>query len=172
MFSSCPFICGRDWTRVLMVGFHVSLLAAGGIVAGPLFGALSDRIGRRSIIVFLMIVAVVLSITTPLAGGGVLMTLSVALFGLFHSSVNSLTQAAAIDEVEGRGLDATFMGLMWGSNAFFGAGAAIAVGALAHVFGWDAAFYSAAGLFFIGFLASLLLPSNKGSMARAGARAG
>lgn len=96
------------------------------------------------------------------------MTLSVALFGLFHSSVNSLTQAAAIDEVEGRGLDATFMGLMWGSNAFFGAGAAIGVGVLAHVFGWEAAFYCAAGLFFVGFLASLMLPSNKRSMARAG----
>ena len=152
----------------IMTGFHVSLLAAGGIFAGPFFGALSDRIGRRSIIVFLMIVAVVLSITTPLAGGGVLMTLSVALFGLFHSSVNSLTQAAAIDEVEGRGLDATFMGLMWGSNALFGAGAAIAVGGLVEFFGWESAFYCAAGLFFVGFLASLMLPSNKGSMARAG----
>ena len=151
-----------------MVGFHVALLAAGGIFAGPFFGAFSDRIGRRGIIVFLMIVAIVLSISTPLAGGGVLMTLSVALFGLFHSSVNSLTQAAAIDEVEGRGLDATFMGLMWGSNAFFGAGAAIAVGGLVEVFAWEAAFYSAAGLFFVGFLASLVLPSNKGSMARAG----
>ena len=155
-----------------MVGVHVALLAAGGILAAPFFGALSDRIGRRSIIVFLMVVAVVLSITTPLAGGGILMTVSVALFGLFHSSVNSLTQAAAIDEVEGRGLDATFMGLMWGSNAFFGAGAAVAVGALVHVFGWESAFYCAAGLFFVGFLASLVLPSNKGSMARAGAGAG
>ena len=148
-------------------GFHVALLAAGGIFAGPLFGALSDRIGRRAIIVFLMVVAVVLSVATPLAGGGIYLTLSVALFGVFHSSVNSLTQAAAIDEVEGRGLDATFMGLMWGSNAFFGAGAAVAVGGLVQLFGWDAAFYAAAGFFFVGFLASLLLPSNKGSVARA-----
>ena len=64
-------------------------------------------------------------------------------------------------------MDATFMGLMWGSNAFFGAGAAVAVGGLVHIFGWDAAFYAAAGLFFVGFLASLLLPSNKGAIARA-----
>ena len=156
---------------VLMVAFHVSLVALGGIIAAPCFGALSDRIGRRSIIVFLMAVAVVLSITTPLGDGGVVMTLSVALFGLFHSSVNSLTQAAAIDEVEGRGLDATFMGLLWGSNSLFGV-SAIGVGVLVRIFGWDAAFYSAACLFFLGFLASLLLPSNKGSMARAGARAG
>ena len=60
------------------------------------------------------------------------------------------------------------MGLMWGSNAFFGAGSAIAVGYLVHFTDWEAAFYCAAGLFFVGFLVSLLLPSNKGSAARAG----
>ena len=59
------------------------------------------------------------------------------------------------------------MGLMWGSNAFFGAGAAVGIGVLVRFYGWDAAFYTAAGLFFLGFLASLMLPSNKGSMARA-----
>ena len=100
------------------------------------------------------------------------MTVSVALFGLFHSSVNSLTQAAAIDEVEGRGLDATFMGLMWGSNAFFGAGAAVAVGALVHVFGWESAFYCAAGLFFVGFLASLVPPVQQGFYGEGRGRAG
>ena len=100
-----------------LIGVHVALVAAPGIIAGPFFGALSDRVGRRSVIAFLMLVAVVLSLTTALAGGGIGMTVSVALFGLFHSSVNSLTQAAAIDEAEGKGLDATFMGLMWGSNA-------------------------------------------------------
>ena len=151
----------------LTVAFHVSLVAAPGIVAGPAFGALSDRIGRKSIIVFLMVVSVILSITTPLGGGGIWTTLSVGLFGLFYSSANSLTLAAAIDEAEGRGLDATFLGLMWGGNAFFAAGAALAVGWLARSYGWEAAFYCAAGLFFLGFLASLKLPSDKRSMAKA-----
>ncbi len=145
----------------LIVALHVALIAAPGIVAGPWFGALSDRIGRRAIIAFLMIVSVVLSLTTVLGGGGIGMTASVALFGLFHSSVNSLTQAAAIDEVEGRGLDATFMGIMWGGNFIFGAGSALVVGWMVQSYGWETAFYCASGLFFLGFLASLVMPASQ-----------
>jgi len=146
-----------------MVSVHVSLVAAPGIVSGPLFGALSDRIGRKLIIVFLMLVAVVLSITTIISGGGIGMTVSVVLFGVFHSSVNSLTQAAAIDVAEGRGLDATFMGLMWGSNAAFSATAAWILGILINYYNddWGIAFYAAAVLFFLGFLTTLAMPNSR-----------
>ena len=142
------------------VALHVALVAAPGIVSGPLLGALSDRIGRRPVITFVMATAVVLPVTMVMGGGGLGMTLSVVLFGIFHSAVNSLTQAAAIDEAAGRGLDATFIGLMWGSNAFFGAGAAIVAGLLVGFYGWPVAFYFAAGLFFVGFLASMLMPRS------------
>jgi len=144
-----------------IIAVHVALVAAPGIVSGPILGALSDRVGRKLIIVLLMAVAIVLPITTVLGGAGLWMTLSVTLFGLFHSSVNSLTQAAAIDEAEGQGLDATFMGLMWGSNAFFGAGAAIAVGWLVGSYGWQAAFYCASVLFLLGTLAAMVMPSSR-----------
>ena len=161
----------------VLIAVHVTLVAAPGIVSGPLFGMLSDRIGRRSIITFVMAITVILPIAFVLAGSNALLTLAaVTVFGFFHSIVNSLTQAAAIDEASGRGLDATFIGLMWGSNAFFGAGTAIVAGwlvgglqfnftwaglTLASDFagyGWEAAFYFAAALFFMGFLASLVMP--------------
>ena len=149
------------------VGFHVALLAAPGIVAGPLFGALSDRIGRKSIIVGIMATAVVLPLGMALGGGGLLMSLSVLAFGLFLFSVNSLTQAAAIDVADGKGLEGTFIGLMWGSNAFFGALASVAAGVLVEYAGWHSAFYFASTLFFVGLGASLLMPS--GSKVRAAA---
>ena len=161
----------------MLMSVHVMLVAAPGIVSGPLFGMLSDRIGRRSIITFVMAITVILPIALVLAGSNAVLTLTaVTVFGFFHSIVNSLTQAAAIDEASGRGLDATFIGLMWGSNAFFGAGTAIIAGWLVgglqfdfalsglHLasdfagYGWQAAFYFASALFFIGFLVSLLMP--------------
>jgi hypothetical protein len=59
---------------------------------------------------------------------------------------------------------------MWGSNAFFGAMASIIAGIIIdgvrwfgldwNGFGWHAAFYFASGLFFLGFLSSLMLPNN------------
>jgi FSR family fosmidomycin resistance protein-like MFS transporter len=148
------------------VAFHVALLAAPGIVSGPLFGALSDRIGRKPIIACTMAVGVVLPPIMVL--GGVWLTLSVAAFGLFMFTVNSLTQAAALDLVEGRRLEGTFIGLMWGSNAFFGFGSSLAAGLLAESVGRESVFYFASGLFLAGFLVSLAMPSTGG---RAGARA-
>jgi len=142
------------------VGFHVALLAAPGIFAGPLFGALSDRIGRKPIIMLIMASAVIFPTTMALGGDGPGMTVSVLLFGLFLFSVNSLTQAAAIDVAAEKGLEGTFIGLMWGSNAFFGAMASIIAGVIVEYIGWHAAFYFASGLFFLGFLSSLALPGD------------
>ena len=164
------------------MGVHFALLTAPGIVAGPLFGALSDRIGRKPVIAFIMAMAVILPLLIVWGGGmpvgaleeafaGLLvvplLTVAVVLFGLFSYSVNSLTQAAAIDVVEGRRLEGTFIGLMWGSNAAFGATAAVLSGVIAQFAGWDWAFYFAAVLYLGGFLVSLLLPSTGGTRARA-----
>lgn len=143
------------------IAFHVALLAFPGIVSGPLFGMLSDRIGRKSIIVFIMATAVVLPLGMVLGTGGLLTTASIAIFGVFFFTVNSLTQAAAVDITAGKRLEGTFIGLMWGSNAFFGAGSALAAGWLAHQYGWSAAFYFASALFALGFVASLVMPSMK-----------
>ena len=104
--------------------------------------------------------AVVFPTTMALGGDGILMPVSVLMFGIFLFSVNSLTQAAAIDVAAGKGLEGTFIGLMWGSNAFFGAMSSIIAGALVEYVGWHSAFYFASGLFFLGFLAALVLPGD------------
>ena len=142
------------------MGFHVALLTAPGIIAGPIFGAVSDKIGRKPLISLIMAVGVMLSLGMVWGDGGIIMTLSVALFGLFHFSVNSLTQASAMDLVAGRQLESTFIGLLWGSNAAFGAIAALLAGVLVGHYGWGIAFYLAAGFFLIGFLVSLSLPNK------------
>ena len=143
-----------------IVAVHVALLAAPGIVSGPLFGAMSDRMGRKSIIAVTMAAGAVLPVTMVLGGSGPWMTLSVAAFGLFMFTVNSLTQAAAIDVVEGRGLEGTFIGFMWGSNAFFGFASSLAAGQLAESVSRESVFYFASALFALGFLVSLIMPST------------
>lgn len=177
---------GLDKSYFIM-SIHILLLAAPGIVSGPLFGALSDRIGRRPVISFIMAVSVILPVTIALGGSGPWMTLSVALFGLFHFAINSLTQAAAIDLAEGRGLEATFIGLMWGSNSAFGVvsllAAGILVGALPETafgwampsgftgFGWHAGLYFGASMFFVGWLVSLIIPATGAPRQRVDAQA-
>ena len=145
----------------IMVSIHVALIAVPGIFTGPLFGTLSDRIGRKAIVMFIMAATGGITLAIVMLGDGWAMTGAVFLFGVFIFTVNSLTQAAAIDVAEGKGLEGTFIGLMWGSNAFFGAMASIAAGLLADYADWASAFYLAAGLYFLGFLVSALMPSGR-----------
>ena len=145
----------------ILVSVHVALIAVPGIFTGPLFGALSDRIGRKVITMFIMVATGVITLAIVLLGDSWGMTAMVFLFGVFIFTVNSLTQAAAIDVAEGKGLEGTFLGLMWGSNAFFGALSSVGAGFLANYAGWASAFYLAAGLYFAGFAASLLMPSGR-----------
>jgi MFS family permease len=144
-----------------LVSFHVALFAVPGIFTGPLFGALSDRIGRKLITMVIMAATGAITLGIVILGDGWGLTAMVFLFGVFIFTVNSLTQAAAIDVAEGKGLEGTFIGLMWGSNAFFGAMASIGAGFLADYAGWSSAFYLAAGLYFLGFVVSLLMPNGR-----------
>ncbi|MDP6228813.1 MAG: MFS transporter [Dehalococcoidia bacterium] len=143
------------------VGFHVGLLAAMGIVVGPILGFVSDRARRKPLIVGIMLVSTILPITMVWPGSQLGLTVSVVVFGIFFFSVNSLTQVMAIDLTEGRGLEGTAIGVMWGNNALFGAASPVIAGGLAEIWGFSAAFYYAAALFFLGFLISLAMPSFK-----------
>jgi MFS family permease len=143
----------------IAVGFHVGLLAAMGIVVGPMLGSLSDRAGPKPLIVGIMLVSAILPVTMVWPGSQAGLTISVVIFGLFFFSVNSLTQVAAINLIEGRGLEGTAIGVMWGNNALFGAASPVVAGGLAGVWGFAAAFYFAAAMFFLGFLVSLTMPS-------------
>ena len=145
----------------LSVGFHVGLLAAMGIFLGPMIGSISDRAGRKELIVGIMAVSMVLPVSMVITGTAVAFTASVAVFGLFFFSVNSLTQAVAIDLTQGQRLQGTAIGLMWGTNAGFGAISTILAGVLSEIWGFPAAFYYASAMFALGFLVSLTMPSLK-----------
>ena len=156
---------------------HVALMVGPGIVAGPLIGALSDRIGRRAIIIFVMAVTTVLTLAIIWSGQqsgeyNYWITLFVAIYGILNFSVNNLTQAAAADIAAGRRLESSFLGLMWGNNTFFGAAAALVIFGSVEWFdqnnaGWQYGFYITAAFYFIGLLASLLIPSKPRELAQA-----
>ncbi len=57
-------------------------------------------------------------------------------------------------------MEGTFIGFMWGSNAFFGAMASIISGVIVEYIGWHAVFSFASGLFFLGLLSSRALPGD------------
>ena len=70
-----------------------------------------------------------------------------------------------------RGLEGTFIGLMWGSNAFFGFASSLVAGQLAEAVSRKSVFYFASALFALGFLVSLVMPSTGGRARAQGGRA-
>ncbi len=145
------------------VGFHIGLLSLLGIASGPVIGAISDRIGRRPLIVIVLLMSTLFPPLMLISGSGIDLTISIALFGLFLYSVNSLVQAMAMDLAEGAKLEGTYIGLLWGVNAFFGAISPIIAGWLATILGFQAVFYYASVMFLAGALLATRLPPSKKS---------
>ena len=98
--------------------------------------------------------------TMVLGGTGIIMSISVAMFGLFLFSGDSLTQITALDLAESKGPESTLIGLNWGGNAFFDGAYFVIAGIIVGTLGRAPAFYFSAGLFFICLLVSLILPRN------------
>ena len=126
------------------VGFHFALLTGMGIVSAPVLGALSDRFGRKQVLVpGLIIAAVLLSFIVVRAGDGFLLVLVLAGMGLFSFSLHQIILAAALDVV-GRGTEATTIGLLFGLNGIIGAGSPfLAALVIDHLGGYGSIYYYA-----------------------------
>lgn len=151
----------------LEVGVRVGLLTALGVVTGPFIGALSDRVGRKPVILAVMLGEAIMSLVIVAAGSGMALVLVLLIAGMFMYSVNSLIQAAALDIVEGQRLEGTFVGLSWGFNSLFNGVSPLLAGALAELFGFKATFYYATVALFLGFLLATRLPGLRGGQGRA-----
>jgi MFS family permease len=93
------------------VGFHLGLLFTVGIFASPLMGHLSDRIGRRAVLVPALLGLCVLSVLLALFGQGLALTVIIVVLGLFIRSDYSLLSAMVLDVV-GEGVATTTLGIV------------------------------------------------------------
>ena len=141
------------------IGVHVALLTGLGIVAGPLVGGLSDRTGRKPVIVGVMAFQAVFAAGMALTGSGLVFTVFVALMGAVMFGVNSLIQAAALDLTEGRQLEGSMIGMLWGLNAVFAGLSPLLVGFLVAALGYGIVFWYAAVMNVCGTIAAMLLPA-------------
>ena len=139
-------------------GVHLTLLTFLAIFFGPTWGWLSDRWGRKPVMVTIMIISTALASLMVLTGDGLSLTVLIILMGTVMFSINSLVQAAAMDLAEGKQLEGSLIGLLWGNNALFGSVSPIVLGGLAGHFGFWVIFPYAAAMHLIGTLAALALP--------------
>ncbi len=143
----------------LGIGLHVALLTSMGIVTGPLVGALSDRFSRKPMIVMMLAGKASIAVFMAFVEGGPLLTMSVALMGVFMFGSHALIDAGALDLGEGRRLEGSLVGLLWGNNALFLGIAPLIVGWLVASFGYATLFWYLAVTNALGSLVALMLPA-------------
>ena len=138
------------------VGLHLGLLFSVGIVASPAMGYLSDRVGRKAVVVPTLLGLSILSVVLALYGEGMMLTLLIAALGLFLRSDYALLSAMVLDAV-GENVATTTLGVMSFTRFTLSAVSPLIAGALYEYSGMDAVLFYAAGLY--GAAGALLLMS-------------
>jgi MFS family permease len=128
------------------IGFHFGLLWAIGIVASPLMGHLSDRFGRKPVLVPALFCSAGLTVILGLFGFGIMFTVIIAVLGLFLRSDYALLSAAILDIV-GKKVATTMLGILSFLRFLLAAIAPLIAGYLYQNSGMKSVFFFTAALF-------------------------
>lgn len=145
---------------VLGRSLHMGLLVAVGVAATPVAGYLSDRFGRKVVLVPGVVVLCVLTLLLVPFGTGVPMTLILAGMGLFLYADQPILTAAALDIV-GRQVATTTLGTLSFSRFAMSAFSPLIAGVLYHSVGIEATFYYVGGLYVLAAAMLAVLPLGR-----------
>jgi MFS family permease len=162
LFHWTPFYLSDTDTGLGMsyfrTGFHYSLLAGMGIVSAPVLGLLSDKYGRKAVLVPGLASAAVFSFLVVSTGDSILLAVVLAGMGLGTFALHQIIQAAVLDVV-GRGTEATAVGLIFGVNGLIGASSPfLATLIINHAGGLSSIFYYSGILTAISAIVMIFIP--------------
>lgn len=140
-------------------GAHITLLVLVGVASTPVMGYLSDRLGRKLVLVPGMVLLGIVTVLLVPFGQGVILIVLLAILGAFLFSDQPLLMAAALDIV-GEGVAATTLGVVSFSRFLLSAAAAPIAGVL-YARDVDYTFYFVAGLYAVAAVVLLLVPLKK-----------
>jgi len=104
------YLADQEGLSALWRGIYVALLQLVGIFASPLMGYLSDKLGRKAVLMPGLVLLTVLSLAVPF-GSGIALIIIIAVMGTFLFSDQPILTAAALDLV-GDGVAATTLGVL------------------------------------------------------------
>ncbi len=130
------------------IGFHFGLLWALGLLVSPYFGHLSDKFGRKIILVPALLYSSVLIALLALWGKGMIFTILIILLGFSIRSDYSLINAAIIDIVKNR-VETTMLGILSFTRYIMGAVAPLIAGVLYQYIGMQATLLFVSMLFLL-----------------------
>ena len=141
------------------IGASMFALQAGGFIAAPIAGHLSDRVGRRQIILSSMAMSAVVIFLMLFAGGTGWFVMFVSVLGFFLFAVRAVLQAWLLDATP-PAMGGSAIGLLFASQAFGQAVGPVSAGIVADHYGLMGAFYFLATTIVIANLLVFVTPAG------------
>ena len=142
------------------IGWHVALLTFAGIVSTPVMGWLSDRIGRKPVILAAMASMAAMLFLFLLFSDGVGFTILMGSLGLFFFSVMPIITAATMDQVE-RGSEGSATALIFSGGSVVGSFSPIIAGKIFEVNGFEGLILFCGTIAAAGALLAIVLPMRR-----------
>ena len=145
-------------TSPLVTGFGLAALQFGGIIAAPVAGVVSDRIGRKPIVVFSLAGTTLLVLGLGLASSTEVFVAFVLLLGFLLFAIRPVTQSWCMD-LAPASIGGTAISLLFGFKSVFSMVTPMLYGVIADTWGLQEVFWCLAALTFVATSLAFLLPS-------------
>ena len=156
-----PLYLGNDLELgVFNRGFHIGMLIAVGLVAKPVAGMISDKLGRKQVLVPGLVWSCVFALLLVMFNDGVMLTVTIALLGLFLYPDQPILTAAYFDVV-GRDVATTGLGAVSFISFLMAAASPLIAGGIYEAAGFEAGVYYIAGLFALAAAIFAVLPLHQ-----------
>ncbi|HET7765595.1 MAG TPA: MFS transporter [Burkholderiales bacterium] len=150
----------------LWVGASMFALQAAGFAAAPVAGHLSDRMGRRSVMMTSMAMTAVVLLFMALAGRSAAFVIFVTVLGFFLYAIRPVLQAWLLESTP-KNMGGTSIGVLFGAQALGSSVGPLLGGLVADRYGLNAAFYFLAGTIVAANLFIFLMPKAEAAPAAA-----
>lgn len=148
-------------------GFAMTALLIGGMIAAPIAGMYSDRVGRRAVIMASLTVSSVIIVVLTIIGDGTTFVIGIAVLGFTMLAIRPVIQGWLMDIVPPN-FAGSAISLMFSVQSVKSAITPLIGGLIAEVYGLTAVFYMLAGILLLANLVAFILPRPAAAAAGTG----